>query len=114
MTTHNTIHGDVDLLHLDTLPDGFTKQSKPELRNGAYVVEAGEHSGHYHVLTPTKDSQIEVFENQDGDKIFQIKFAPAVITHEEHAPLIIQPGIYRKKIETEYDPFAQVIQQVVD
>jgi len=31
-----------------------------------------------------------------------------------HAPLIINPGIYRKMIEWEYDPFAKVIQNVVD
>ena len=78
------------------------------------ILQHGEHSGNFHTLTPTKNSLIELFQDNDGNMIVQVKIAPAVLIHEEHAPLLLEPGIYHKKIETEYDPFAKVIQQVVD
>lgn len=110
----NIIHGDVNLLHT-TLPATAkpVDLAKTNSHKRGVWIELGEHSGNAHVVAPTKGGTIQFY--LDGEEIYlEVKEAPAIITHEEHAPLIINPGIYRKMIEWEYDPFAKVIQRVVD
>jgi hypothetical protein len=110
----NIIHGDVNLIATE-LPKTAKKINLAETNKhirGVWI-ELGEHSGNAHVIAPTKNGLINFY--MDGTQLLlEVKEAPAVITHEEHAPLIIPIGIYKKLIETEYDPFLKVIKQVQD
>jgi hypothetical protein len=110
----NIIHGDVGLHAIPSIPKEFSKVAEPETHSRGLVVEHGEHSMHTHTLTPTKGSIIELYQDRMGESIWSIQNAPAVIYHEEHAPLLIPIGIYRKKIEVEYDPFLKIIKKVQD
>jgi len=114
MSTNSVIHGDVDLIPV-TLPSTAKKVdlSKTNSHARGIWIELGEHSGNAHVIAPTKGGFVDFY--LDGEQLYlEVKEAPAVITHEEHAPLIIPIGVYKKMIETEYDPFAKVIKKVVD
>lgn len=110
----NIIHGDVNLIATE-LPKTAKKvdlQATNKHNRGTWI-ELGEHSGNAHCIAPTKNGLINFY--MDGEKLLlEVKEAPAVITHEEHAPLIIPIGIYKKLIETEYDPFQKVIKAVQD
>lgn len=110
----NIIHGDVNLISTQ-LPKSAKKidLSKTNKHARGIWIELGEHSGNAHAIAPTKNGLVNFY--LDGKQLFvEVSGAPAVITHEEHAPLVIQPGIYKKLIETEYDPFQKVIRAVQD
>ena len=111
----NIIHGDVDLLQVDTLPSTAKKVNleKTNKHSRGVWIELGEHTGNAHTIAPTIGGLLE-FYMDDDDLYTVVKEAPAVITHEEHSPLIIPPGVYKKVIETEYDPFQKVIRRVQD
>jgi hypothetical protein len=84
-------HGDVNF-HEDKLPDvKGVKISK------GFVIERGE-GVHSHTLV---EGDVDMY--MDGDTMYLKVNTPAVITHEEHGPMTIEPGIYRKEIENEYD-----------
>jgi hypothetical protein len=110
----NIIHGDVNLI-VSELPKTAKKVNlaKTNKHSRGVWIELGEHSGNAHVIAPTLGGYLEFY--LDGNDLYtEVKEAPAVITHEEHAPLVIPIGIYKKMIETEYDPFAKTIKRVVD
>jgi hypothetical protein len=113
-TLKNIIHGDVGLHAISSIPTEFTKVEKPETHTRGLVVEHGEHSMHTHTLTPTRGCLIDLYQDRMGESVWHIQNAPAVIVHEEHAPLVVPIGIYRKKIEVEYDPFLKIIKKVQD
>jgi hypothetical protein len=110
----NIIHGDVDLIEVTQIPKTAKKMDKtfnPHIR-GTWI-ELGEHSGNAHVIAPTAGGIVNFY--IDGQDLYtEVIGSPVVITHEEHAPLIIPIGRYIKKIEKEYDPFLKIIKQVVD
>jgi hypothetical protein len=114
MNKKNTIHGDVDLILINKLPKTAIKQNKNyNVHKRGTWIELGEHSGNAHVIAPTVGGIVNFY--IDGEDLYtEVLHAPAIITHEEHAPLLIEIGIYHKKIEREYDPFTKVIKRVVD
>lgn len=110
----NIIHGDVNLITTQ-LPSSakLVDLAKTNSHSRGVWIELGEHSGNAHVVAPTKGGIVQFY--LDGEELYlEVKEAPAVITHEEHAPLVIPIGIYKKLIEWEYDPFKQAIQRVLD
>jgi hypothetical protein len=110
----NTIHGDVDLLQVGQLPLNSKKvDDKYNIHDMGTWIELGEHTGNAHVVAPTLSSYLEMYLN-DEDLYIKTEEAPAIISHPEHSKIFIPLGINRKVIETEYDPFAKVIKQVVD
>ncbi len=111
----NIIHGDVNLISQTQLPESAKKidLNKTQKHKRGTWIELGEHTGNAHVVAPTKGGLVNFYLDEE-DLYLEVKKAPAVITHEEHAPLVINPGIYKKLIEWEYDPFKKVIQRVID
>jgi hypothetical protein len=111
----NIAHGDVDLIRVTEIPKTAVMQNiKNNHRNGT-AIELGEHTGNAHVVTPTQNGTVNFyFDAVEMLQYVEVLNAPAVITHEEHSPLIIPIGIYKKKIETEYDPFTKIIKTVQD
>ena len=45
-----------------------------------------------------------LYRNAAGRMILEIDEGKAVLVHQEHAPIILEPGIYESEIQTEYDP----------
>jgi hypothetical protein len=111
----NITHGDVDLLKVSSIPKTAKIQNIKNNHKNGTAIEYGEHTGNAHVITPTKGGIVNFyFDDVKATQYVEVKEAPAVITHEEHAPLVIPIGIYKKKIETEYDPFLKKIKEVQD
>jgi hypothetical protein len=108
----NIIHGDVDFIKISEIP-AKAVEFKIEKQSRGLPIELGQHSGHAHCIAPTKGGSVNVYMHNDVMYI-DVLAKPAVITHEEHAPLIIPVGRYKKIIEKEYDPFDKIIKQVVD
>jgi hypothetical protein len=71
------------------------------------VLAYGEVTGHAHVL-PALKSTLYAWK---GDRLLEIKEATA-LTHEEHAPIPLQPGIYKVIQQREYSP--EAIRNVAD
>jgi hypothetical protein len=113
----NVIHGDVNLIGCNILPKTAKLINdtikKTNLTPHGVWLELGEHTGNYHAIAPTIGGVVNFY--KDGDTIYtEVKEAPATIFHQEPAPLVINPGIYKKLIEWEYDPFKKAIQRVID
>lgn len=103
------LHGDVSLLPLEKLPDGLRKL---ETVNN-FVVRHGE-SGHRHTLTIDKPADVDIYlDEATGFHVFEVKKA-VTISHEEHATLVIEPGIFIEKAEQEYSPFEKQLRTVQD
>jgi len=85
-------HGDVNF-HVEVkLPD-----VKPVKAKKGFIIEKGE-GAHTHILV---EGDCDIY--MDGDTMYLRANTPCTITHEEHGIMIIEPGVYRKEIENEYD-----------
>jgi len=64
----------------------------------AHTIALGEATGHHHQLVADREA-VKV----DMDKgIFEL-MEKAILTHEEHLPIELEPGLYRFGIINEYD-----------
>lgn len=89
--------GDVLLISADAIPKGAKKQ-KPE--GGRVVLAHGEVTGHAHAIyTPA----IAALYGEGLDRFLKVQ-ERATLSHEEHTAAIMEPGIYRVIIQTEYTP----------
>ncbi len=88
--------GDVLLMKVDRIPLEAAEQPS----DGARVVLAyGEVTGHAHAIEAMTATIFKTAENE------YIRVLPgAVLRHEEHAPLTIEPGCYRIIHQREYEP----------
>jgi len=96
-------HGDVWLETVDTLPS----QSRPKRGR---VVAYGEVTGHAHALT--EDGLL--YEAPDGTVYIRVPQNGTTLTHEEHHPISLAPGVYQVRIQRQYDPYTQVQVRVAD
>lgn len=88
--------GDVFVEQLVSIPEG----AKPVDRNGDVILALGEATGHAHRIVAPLDA-VDVL--QEAERIILNVHAPVTITHEEHGPVTLQPGIYASYIQREYD-----------
>ena len=113
--------GDIILRPVGKIPANCHVSSKGN------VLAFGEVTGHRHwINTPDE----VVYEDPDGD-LYIVLTADAVLVHsgpdlraplspEEardkdlHLPLNIKKGIYRRFVETDYDPFKDMLTQIQD
>lgn len=101
-------HGDVNMIPQDKMEGEVVKH------NGSFVLALGETTGHKHLLTVIKPSDLVIKQDKEGSYYFQLK-SDGEISHEEHKTLTIKKGIYKKVIEREVDHFADsIIRQVID
>lgn len=87
-------HGDVNLYECMNIP----KTSKLIKATDGFVVEKGE-GIHTHVIKEIK--RTEIYED-NGVMYLHVK-EQIELDHEEHGIKVIEPGIYRKEIENEFD-----------
>lgn len=99
-------HGDLLIEKVNSIPESLNKQKDTTL---AY----GEVTGHHHTI---EDKETEVFYEGNDYLNANIKFAKVKnltnLIHQEHAPIKLEPGIYRVQRQREYSP--EEIKQVVD
>ena len=80
---------------------------------GVVLVE-GETTGHAHVITDPVDLEnCDVYVDNYGNLYVEAKKSLKV-SHEEHATIEIDEGIYRVRQVREYDHFAEEIRYVRD
>lgn len=87
-------HGDVIFQKVDSIPQGLKKQKAKK----NFIIEKGE-GVHTHTFI---DGDCEIFISDSGEIYLQAK-TPITIDHEEHKQMVIEPGIYKKVIEREFD-----------
>ena len=109
--------GDVLFHRIDRLPEGL-EEKKPE--NGRAVFAFGEATGHHHsaaVLeerTETGGAAPNLrFYEKEGTLYVEVLRETEVI-HPEHKPVSLSPGVYRRGIVREVDPFAGEVRKVMD
>lgn len=78
-------------------------------KNGLLIVADGEHTGHKHAISSTE----AIIKIKNG-KRYILTENGFTITHEEHKPITVQPGIYEIGIVQEYDHFAEEARNVQD
>ena len=104
-------HGDLLILPA-ILPDGAYRIRRN--RRGHLVLALGEATGHAHIVADKDASLYDLITPDDSEELRQ-RFLlveaeqGATITHQEHAPLVIPPGVWEVRRQREYTPAAPVI-----
>ena len=97
------IHGDVTLVKINELPKGLNQIKFVK----DFVLERGE-GVHTHIV---KD-ECELFEK---DGVIYLKADEQIrLDHEEHGVQVLEPGIYRKEMERNFDYEEMEARQVID
>ena len=99
-------HGDVTLKKVDIELKGAIAE-KPN--KGRWEIALGETHGHCHTIS---ESEAVVY-NKDG-KRYVLTRNGFTITHEEHKPITVPPGIYEIGIVREFDYFLGESRSVKD
>lgn len=99
------IQGDVTLRKLDAMPDGERK-TMGKIR---CVLADGEHTGHQHVV---EDDDAELI--QIGERMLLTLTKSATLTHQEHAPITLSPGIWEVGRVQEYNYWDKMARPVQD
>lgn len=98
-------HGDVNLVKVDSLPN----ESIEVKESGMVTLAHGEVTGHHHSIYDV--SAAKQFKTLEGE-FLQVSKA-VELKHQEHKPITIQPGTYKKVIAREYvNP--EIVRKVVD
>lgn len=112
--------GDVLLVKVAELP----KRAKDVTPEGDIILAHGEVTGHAHRLSlPNTMTMIEKGELVQAPKKVRLWDAGAerfiqvmektALTHEEHSPIPLDPGIYQVIRQREYDPEAERLARMV-
>jgi hypothetical protein len=100
--------GDVMIERIDALP----AKLKPIAReNGRVILAHGEVTGHAHAIS---DDGVKLFGDgaQTDVTYLQVVDVPALLKHDEHATIALEPGAYRVVRQREYTP--EAIRRVAD
>jgi hypothetical protein len=117
--------GDVYIKQVTKLPDGLEPIDREK---GKVVLAHGEVTGHMHAISEKhvqhfRDAGLEDrlkseggFRARTGGAIpftyLEVNSEPATLRHEEHDPIVLDPGLYEIRIQREYTP--QAIKSVQD
>lgn len=97
--------GDVGIERIAELPVHAVEVPPKE---GRIVLAYGEVTGHAHALAETTKVREFSFE---AERFIQVMEA-TTLRHEEHAPITLEPGIYKIHQQREYSP--EAIRNVAD
>ena len=107
MNKNQLQQGDVICQRVEKLPEGAVMR---DLSFRGYVLAEGEKTGHRHTTAPNPD--VEMYE-WDGKMYLKTK-SSCTITHEEHQPLTLDPGIWEIGQVFERDHAKQLTERVRD
>ena len=98
--------GDILIEAVSAIP---SRGTKPEMRDGRLILAAGEATGHDHSV-----SALDVMESivDETGTLFLRFCRDAVVTHQEHKPVVLPPGTYGVTRQREYAP--EEIRRVAD
>jgi len=95
-------------MRVSKLPAGCKKRDN-------LTIALGEHTGHHHTFED--DGGTAVMDAPDG-QVFVVRKAAKTkaspIIHQEHKPIVLEPGIYRFEPVQEKDWFADMVRAVKD
>jgi hypothetical protein len=97
--------GDVVLVKVSALPDGEAKI----ISKGRCVLAEGETTGHMHAV---EDDEAELI--QIGERMLLRLGKVATVTHQEHKPITLSPGIWDVGRVREYSYWDKMTMQVHD
>ena len=115
--------GDMILLKIDKSQLGNRKVVS---KTSTLTVGVGETSGHRHLVMPVGNTIIKEYANEgeqltaedlfvDREEIFfEVLGGNAVIRHEEHDAIILEPGLYKRWNQISYNPFEKKLERVRD
>ncbi len=98
--------GDVLIERISKMPTGLKKLAREK---NEIVLAHGEATGHHHAIA---DEHCDLFQGDSGVTFLEVREAMAALTHEEHAKIELEPGVYRVTRQREYTP--QAIRNVQD
>lgn len=93
--------------------DQIPNEAKRTFKGKEHIVAYGEATGHCHTLIAKPETTIEKYENEDSIW-YKILGGTATITHHEHKPFVMEPGIYKFNFEREYDYCLEETKKVID
>jgi len=99
-------HGDVLLVQIEQLPEQASVCA-PDLRG--IVLAEGEATGHAHTMNAATAT---LYADQELNMRWVIVDKPTPLAHQEHATIIVPPGVWRVAYQREYTP--QAIRRVID
>jgi hypothetical protein len=85
--------GDVFVEQVDYIP----ADAKPI--DGPIILAHGEATGHAHTVSNRVAKYFSC-----GDDRYLLVEEPAIVEHQEHAPITLMPGTYRVRQQREYSP----------
>lgn len=91
--------GDVLLRRVQALPEGALRVN----RGGSIVLARGEATGHAHVVENGSVAHYLL-----GGLDYLAVDREATVTHEEHAPVSLAPGVWEVRRQREYDETGSV------
>jgi len=83
-----------------------------EDHKGSFIVGFGEATGHHHTVSVDNLDDMEVVKIEGGF-ILRLK-SEGTVTHQEHKPIKLAPGVYEVRHEREMDWFSLSTRRVVD
>lgn len=99
-------HGDVLLTRVEKA------EGDPITHDGSYPLAFGEITGHKHLLTVKNPENMKI--TKVGNNLFICLMEVGTLSHEEHAKLEIDPGIYKMTTEREFDYCEMDMRTVAD
>lgn len=111
------LHGEVAFYELSELPAGakpYTPKQNELVSDGRFIVGESETTGNHHVIE-THPQKIELYE-LNGEMYMRVKEDVKVgcVHKDRHDDMNLEPGIYKKKIQKEYDYFEMEKRNVAD
>ena len=91
--------GDVSIIKIEKTD---SRVSFLPLPKEGFVVAEGEVTGHKHTIVADRESSIEIAKDENG-YFLKINAGKAIITHQQHAPITIEQGLYFVGRQWEYD-----------
>lgn len=109
MKTKNAVlaraqQGDVVMVKVSKMPSGAKVTAR-----GRCVLAEGEHTGHAHIV---EDDEAELI--MAGERMLLRLGKEATVTHQEHNPITLSPGIWDIGRVREYDYFSKMVRRVAD
>lgn len=101
----NAQQGDVVLRRIEALPEG----EKTIISKKHLVLAEGEATGHAHTIDEDESELIAI-----GEKMILNLKNTATLTHQEHGPITLEPGLWDIGKVQEYDYFKEMKRPVVD
>lgn len=90
--------GDVSLIKIDEAP----KIEFKKIPAKGVIVAEGELTGHNHLITKEREETEVEFGQDENGFYFKVANGNAVIKHQEHAPITLNPGIWFVGKQFEY------------